>query len=330
MTDLEKIRAELTSVPEMPASSTDVAILAAYHGQVPEGPNWAKAALGVLPQRSMVSVRGTDIETLQWGAKADPLVVLLHGNGAHADWWSFLAPLLGQSRYHVVALSFSGMGGSGWRAAYSMNDFVAEILGVIGAVSNTSMRKPILVGHSFGGFPALVACLEQPERFGGLVMLDSGIEPPGEEWTGPPKRTAPNRIYPTLEAALSRFRLAPPQDCDNHWVIDHIARTSLKQVVGGWTWKFDPFLWNSFDFQPVSHLTKDLQVPAMMIRGAKSFLLADRIFDYMRSIFPASTGFATIPEANHHVMLDQPLATLSAIEAAIAGLAILPKSGGKG
>jgi pimeloyl-ACP methyl ester carboxylesterase len=330
MSEREKLRDELTSVPEMPAGSTDIAPLATYNGTKPTYPEWVTAALAQHPARANVPVRGVSIEMLTWGDPSDEMVVLLHGNGAHADWWSFLAPILAASRKYVVAMSFSGMGGSGWRSSYVMSDFVAEILAVIAASKSTNDKPPVLIGHSFGGFPALVACLEFPKRFGGLIMLDSGIEPPGEEWTGPPHRTAPNRVYATLAEALARFRLAPPQDCDNHWALDHIARTSLKEVEGGWTWKFDPFLWNSFDFKPVSHLTPNLAVPAMMIRGQLSFLLGDRIFDYMRTIFPAQTGFATIPQANHHVMLDQPLATLAAIEAALAGLAILPKTTAQG
>lgn len=325
MTNTTATRADLSSVPEMPVGSQHASILSAYKGKKPPYPAWAEAALADEPRRAMVPVDGIAIETLSWGDPSHHGVLLLHGNGAHADWWSFLAPALARSGRHVVAMSFSGMGGSHWRDAYRMEHFVAEILAVVSASGFASgAKRPVLIGHSFGGFPALIGGLENPDLFSGLIMLDSGIEPPGEEWTGPPHRTAPNRVFASLEDGLARFRLAPAQDCDNHWALDHIARMSLKEVDGGWTWKFDPFLWNSFDFKPVSHLTKDLKVPTIMMRGETSFLLADRIFDYMRSIMPPQTGFATIPQANHHVMLDQPLATLAALEAALAGLDILP------
>ena len=42
-------------------------------------------------------------------ADAAPLL-FLHGNGAHADWWSFIAPFFA-AEYRVAALSWSGMGG---------------------------------------------------------------------------------------------------------------------------------------------------------------------------------------------------------------------------
>jgi pimeloyl-ACP methyl ester carboxylesterase len=317
MNDLAKVRAELSSVPELPKGSAEAGLLVPYSGERPAYPQWALDALADAPVRSKVSVDGAKIEILSWGKRGDPGVLLLHGNGASADWWSFLAPQLARLGRHVVAMSFSGMGGSDWRDAYQMETFVGEILAVI---ADQGLDRPILAGHSFGGFPAMMTALHHANLIRGLVLLDTGIEPPGEEWTGPPKRTAPNRVYPTLREGLARFRLAPPQPCDNHWALDHIARTSLKKVEGGYTWRFDPFLWNSFDFAPVSHLVHAMTVPMIVMRGALSFLMADRIFDYMRSILPPQTGFVTIPEANHHVMLDQPLATLAALERALSHL----------
>jgi pimeloyl-ACP methyl ester carboxylesterase len=325
MTDIATIRAELSSVPEVPATSADVGLLVPYQGEKPTYPAWALTALADLPQRSFVDVDGADIEVLTWGRVGDPGVVLLHGNGASADWWSFLAPTLAKSGYRVIAMSFSGMGGSAWRQAYQMETFVSEILAVIETTQlTTPTHLPVLAGHSFGGFPALMTALHHSDHIGGLLMLDTGIEPPGEEWTGPPKRTAPNKVYKTLTDGLARFRLAPPQPCDNHWALDHIARTSLKEVDGGWTWKFDPFLWNDFEFARVSDMVCDLKVPTIIMRGSQSYLMADRIWSFMKSVLPAKTGYVTIPEAAHHVMLDQPLATLAALEAALAGLSILP------
>lgn len=326
MNDIAIVRAELTCVPELPSGSTDIGLLVPYDGKRPDYPAWALAALADVPQRSSVDSNGAAIEVLAWGKIGDPGVLLLHGNGASADWWSFLAPTLAKAGYRVVAMSFSGMGGSDWRDGYQMHTFVTEILAVIEAAQlATPTNLPVLAGHSFGGFPALMTAMKHHDKIGGLILLDTGIEPPGEEWTGPPKRTAPNRVYATMTEALARFRLAPPQPCDNHWALDHIARTSLKQVEGGWTWKFDPFLWNNFAFERVSDVVGGLKVPTIIMRGSCSYLMADRIWSFMKSVLPANTGYVTIPQAAHHVMLDQPLATLAALEGALAGLSILPK-----
>ena len=49
-----------------------------------------------------------------------------NGNGAHADWWSFIAPFFA-AHYRVAALSWSGMGGSDWREHYTLEAFVDEM-----------------------------------------------------------------------------------------------------------------------------------------------------------------------------------------------------------
>ena len=72
--------------------------LAAFGGAVPDAPAWFQAAIADLPERSTVTVQGAPIETLAWGRAGDPGLLLLHGNGAHADWFSFIAPQLKAGR----------------------------------------------------------------------------------------------------------------------------------------------------------------------------------------------------------------------------------------
>jgi pimeloyl-ACP methyl ester carboxylesterase len=309
---------ELSSVPEAPIGSVEGGPLAPFAGARPPAPAWFEAAMAHPVDAGATMVAGARLETLSWGRPGDPLVMLMHGNGAHAGWWRALAPLLVRPGRRLVAFSFSGMGGSDWREAYAMATFSEEVLAVADAHRAGSTTAPVLIGHSFGGFPALHAAVHAPGAIAGLMMLDSSIEPPGEEWEGPPRRGAPNRVYPTLEEALARFRLAPPQPCDNAWILDAIARESLKPVDGGWTWKFDPFLWNSFAFGSAQDLPRRLRAPVAVLRGAQSFLMEDRVWNHMRGLFPATAAFVTVPEARHHLMLDQPLATVAALDAILA------------
>src|SRR3546814_12969675 len=66
---------------------------------------------------SDLEVSGTAIETLAWGERGKPGLLFLHGNGGHADWWRFIAPFFA-SDWRVGAISWSGMGRSGWRKSY--------------------------------------------------------------------------------------------------------------------------------------------------------------------------------------------------------------------
>ena len=46
-------------------------------------------------------------------------------------------------------------------------------------------------------------------------------------------------MYPDYETAKGRFVLSPPQKVNEPYLFDYMAFHSLKEVEGGWSWKFD-------------------------------------------------------------------------------------------
>lgn len=288
-------------------------------GEVPAAPSWFGDALAQQPERRRIEVAGAGLELLTWGAIGQPGLLLLHGNGAHANWWSGLAPLLAD-RYRVAALTWSGMGGSDWRAQYSFAGFAAEMRAAIAAAELEACgEKPLVAAHSFGGFIAMHAAAAFGERFKAVALIDSAISLPGAPHEGPPPRFRPNRIYPTFNEALARFRLAPQQPCDNLFIVDHIARLSIKAVEGGYTWKFDPFLWRDFGTGDFAVMLAKPKCPIALVWGARSNLMTPAVAAYMAGVAPAGTPLVPIAEADHHVMLDQPLACVAALRGLFAG-----------
>jgi len=94
--------------------------LAAYGGEKPPAPAWFERALAVRPETGFTTVKGARIHYLRWGDRSKPGLLLCHGNGAHAHWWDFIAPYFAEE-WHVVAMTFSGMGESDWRERYDMD-----------------------------------------------------------------------------------------------------------------------------------------------------------------------------------------------------------------
>jgi len=297
-----------------------VSLLAPFLGEKPPAPAWFDAALVLTPERSRIPVDGAEIELLTWGEVGKPGLLFLHGNGAHADWWSFIAPFFAKD-WRCAAISWAGMGGSDWRPAYSAQSFAAEIFAAVAVAQlEAGGVKPILVGHSFGGFPTLYCGAEHADQLRGIVMVDSSIQPPEKRWRGPPSRPdAANRVYATLEEALGRFRLAPPQGCENLYIADFIARGSLKEVEGGWTWKFDPAIWQRFSMPDLGELLPRIACPVALMWGERSALMQAETLDYMISQMPDTTLRVAIPDADHHVMVDQPLAFVAALRGVLAG-----------
>jgi len=285
-----------------------------------EVPDWFRDALARGPRERRIPVKGTDIEVLEWGDGPGPGVLLMHGHGAHADWWRPIAPYLVEAAGRVVAFSCSGMGGSGWRAAYDMETFGEEVsaiglsTGLIGAG-----RKPFLIAHSFGCLPTMIAAQRHAEAIAGVALIDMYLPVPGRVAARPQPRKA--RRYETLEQALGRFRLSPEQDCPNPFLVDYVAHRTLRHVGGSdphWTWCTDPAATIQVVHDEHRARLASLEVPLTILRGECSRLVDRDVAAFARTIAPPGTRFVDIPEADHHVLLDQPLALAAALRTLIA------------
>ena len=292
--------------------------LAKFAGAVPPAPEWFTNAVASGYETRFVRVNGARIHYQSWSSSKKPGLLLVHGNGAHAHWWDFIAPYFAKS-FNVVAMTFSGMGESDWRDTYDMDTFCEEQIAVCEATGMFDHEvKPTIVAHSFGGFVTILTGARYGHRLAGTVIVDSPVNPPDRDIGRRPRTIRGNRIYPDLNTALSRFRLAPPQPCENDYVLDYIARWSLKQVDNergkGWCWRFDPDIWQRFDFgRPGSELLKATACRIALFRGEDSEIFPDEVKDYMQQLLDRNVPFVSIPHAHHHVMLDQPLAFIAAL-----------------
>jgi pimeloyl-ACP methyl ester carboxylesterase len=292
--------------------------LTPFHGAVPPAPEWFTRTVAIAPESAFVEVDGAKIHYLRWGDRAKPGLLLVHGNAAHAYWWSFIAPYLAAD-YNVAAMDFSGMGDSQWRRNYSAELFSEEQMAVCEAAGMFAVSEPpVIVAHSFGGFITMFTGAKYGDRLAGTVIVDSPVNPPGRPG-GPPKREfKPHNVYPDMAKALSRFRLMPPQSCENLYIVDWVARHSLKPVEGGFTWKFDPFIWQDFSIGDTAARLRATKCRIGIFRGAESILMPPEIGEYMFNLLGRAAPVVTIPEARHHVMLDQPLAFVAALNALLA------------
>jgi len=298
-------------------SQAELYPLAPLAGRRPMAPPWFERACADAPRRSRFTVDQRRIELLTWGQVGRPGLLFLHGQSACADWWSFIAPWF-TKQWRCAAISFAGMGGSDWAESYTIDSFAHEAVAAIAAADlDQGSAPPLIIGHSFGGSVALRAGGLDP-RLGGVVCIDTGLAP---RWAMPPSRAAKaggHRVYPDLASALSRFRLDPQQRVSELFILDHLARHALKEVEGGWTWRFDPKLWNMLDRTQVPGLAAGVRCPIAFIRGGRSRLMDAETLAFTRGIFPAATPMIALPDSDHHVMVDQPLVLVGALRTLLA------------
>lgn len=286
--------------------------LARLYGEKPPAPAWFDAAIADAPERRTVPVQGAEIELLTWGRLGDPGLLLLHGNSAHADWYGFVAPLIAREGYRVAAMSMSGMGGSGRREAYSVAQWSAEAEAAAEAAGLfQAPARPWFAAHSFGGFVAMTASAQWGARLAGTMIIDVPLRTPEQQAERERRRREhrprPHRVYLSAEEAICRFRFMPPQRCEHLYIVDHIARTSLQPVAGGVTWRFDPLMFQHFTFGRPHRELAAAQCPVVLVRGARSKLVTPAMVDYVLSLAPPGTRTAEIADADHHVMVDNPL-----------------------
>lgn len=271
-------------------------------------PDWFRHALANHARSHRVAVEGCDIHYLRWGPESSdkPGILFLHGGGAHARWWSYIAPFFAEDR-PVAAIDFSGMGDSGYREHYGSVVHVPEMAAVI---ANAGLgAQPLIVGHSFGGYMAMCYGNRFRDDVSGIVIVDSPLKP--EDADGDKSERAyikPKSIFPDFETIVSKFKVMPVQPCENAFLMDFIARNSVMENEGGWSWKFDVAARGAAHFdEPLAEYLKHMSCPKALIYGAESAMLTRETADYMRTLFKPTDPFVCMPEAHHHLMLQHPL-----------------------
>jgi pimeloyl-ACP methyl ester carboxylesterase len=285
----------------------------------PDAPGWFRRALHTPFFDEHVEVDGARIHYLAWGEPDRPGLVFVHGGAAHAHWWTHVAATFSR-QYRVAAVDLSGHGDSDHRSAYSLEQWAAEVMAV--ADDAGIAGHPVIVGHSMGGFVTIATAALHSDRLAGVVVLDSPVAEPDHEVGAAQAKQAFGvpKVYASRDEALARFRTVPPQDHDLPYVIHHVARRSLHEVAGGWSWKFDHNLFGAF---PTSIRAVALPyLPRVACRlallRAELGLVTPDIGESMYEKLGRVAPVVELPETGHHGMLDQPLLVITAIRTLLA------------
>jgi pimeloyl-ACP methyl ester carboxylesterase len=150
-----------------------------------------------------------------------------------------------------------------------------------------------------------------------VAILDSGAAPPSLRAFA--RRSLPGgKAYPSLEAALARFRLAPEQPVDNLFIADMIARGSLREAGGQWRWRFDPGFFTRIERWDSWPAIAAPACPLAFVYGELSHIATSEVVAKQRAHAPPGTPFIALPQSHHHLMIDQPLALVSVLRALCA------------
>jgi pimeloyl-ACP methyl ester carboxylesterase len=247
--------------------------------------------------------RGQRLHVVDHGGRGLP-ILLLHGGSAHARWWDFVVPYLGE--VHAVALDLRGHGDSAWArgGAYGVADYVED---VGSAIDRLHLGPPVLVGHSLGALVALRYALDHPRALPALVMVD------GRASLGASRSRYLRLLgmmdaveYDSLEVAVARFRPLPKETVAPPEVLAHVARHAFRQRRDGrWTSKFDRASLASHAPLDMSHRLRELEFPVLFVRGEHSPVISARAQAHLAAACRAGRS-VEIPGCHHHVLIDRP------------------------
>jgi len=284
-------------------------------------PAWFTRAVALEFADVEVEVDGCRIHALTAGPEARPALVFVHGGGAHARWWTPVAAQFA-AEYRVVCLDLSGHGDSGRRDRYSLEQWTDEVAAV--AAATAEVPRPVVIGHSMGGFVTIATAARHADALGGAIICDSPVTQPDPEVGAYRLREAfgRSRTYGSIDEAVARFRTIPPQEHYLDYVVDYVARHSLRRSDDGlgWSWKFDPTV-----FQPFGSSIRAVALPYLAQVRCRLALLRSEFGlvteDIGLSMYEAMgrvTPVIELPEAGHHAMLDQPLILLTALRSLLS------------
>ena len=276
-------------------------------------PDWFKQYISVQPEHHTCQVEGATIAYQHWKNPSKPALVFVHGHAAHAHWWDFIAPAFVPD-YDVVAIDNSGSGESDHRVEYSAALFAREL---VECIKTAHLDSPIVVGHSFGGTMTRIAAHLYPEQLDSIVIVDSALPPKKSSREPLPLPKMKSRYYESMEQGKRRFRLRPPQPCDNKFIMDYLAEHSLKKTPKGFKFKLDGAVFAKMalteEFPAAADMVRDMRIPVGFIYGEKSRFFPPAIAEGLALILD-STLIRAVPDAHHHVFLDQPLSFIEALK----------------
>jgi esterase len=269
----------------------------------------------ILPEDHDVVVNRMRFHYLDWGTAGRHPILFLHGGGLNAHTWDLVCLAL-HAEYHCLALDQRGHGDSEWSPVgdYSLPVQVRDIEDFI---EKLKLKRPLVVGHSMGGFAAMAYAAKFARRMAGLALVDIAPElnPSGTERIR--NFLAQDRELDSVDAFVERAMAFNP--LRNPALLRRSLLHNLRELPNGkWTWKHDP---NRVRPTPESmrarqeEITKEVSqitCPTLVLRGAKSDVLTDESAADFAKALPDGR-WMRVEDAAHTVQGDNPRGLVKAL-----------------
>ncbi len=288
------------------------------------------------PAKLDVTLPDGTLRVLRWGT-GPRAAITQHGITGSAASWQAVAREM-PADWSLFAVDLRGRGHSaGLAGPYGFDRHIADLTA---AVAQLGLDRPVLAGHSLGGYLALLATAAHPDLFGGLLLVDGGLPLPVPDGIdvdavldaslGPAlarlRETFPTvaayfdfwRPHPAFKDAWNsdledylRYDLTGPEGALRSRVVEEAARADGRELLGA-TARLGAAL------RALPAPTRLLRAPAGMF-GQPPGMLPDEACVEWAAQAPLLT-VETVPGSNHYTLLLDP-AHAAVVAARLTGTA---------
>jgi pimeloyl-ACP methyl ester carboxylesterase len=267
-----------------------------------------------LPSGGAMWVTGSDGGRLHLqDAGHGEVCLLLHGFGEGKYVWKRLVERL-SSRLRLISIDLRGHGLSDWdrEGRYLAERHVADVQCVVDALSLTNFS---VIGHSLGAHIAVHLHQANRDRLTRIALMDYSPDVPSETLGHVHAARGP---YDSIEHYVEGLMDSRPLLSREDALI--FAAEALKPIAdGAYAPRTDPAIAKpgaaDADRNPDQDwaLLKAIDCPTLVLRGAASAVLSQKIASRMAAEMPACE-LRVVPAAGHALLADNPSRTIDYLE----------------
>lgn len=256
---------------------------------------------------SFVEVDGLRLHIQDYGASGKPPMLCVHGGGANAHWYDFVAHGF-NADYHVRAVDLRGHGDSEWDNSNPPNyDYTRYAADIHELTEKLDLHEFVLIGHSMGGMVSITYAAMYPGRARALIVVDSNLLINAERIAGfNAVANRPGRDYASQEEFIANYRVRPGGSTAPPEALRHIAQHSGRCFGDGrWRHKLDRRVYADRELVDSYGFWNRIKIPALLMKGGLSTRMTPEGIAAVKSRAPQAT-MTVVPDADHHITLDNP------------------------
>ncbi|MDO3388623.1 alpha/beta hydrolase [Gilvimarinus sp. SDUM040013] len=276
------------------------------------------AVLGVAiaaANMSEAAERSFDVEVVGQGK---PMILIPGLNSSPAVWADLQAHY--QKNYQLHLVHINGFAGNPLNGEASLNQVKVDLLDYI---DDKNLSKPIMMGHSLGGFVSLWVASSQPEQTGELIIIDSL---PFFPLAFNPMATEAS-MQPMAEQQRQGILNSPEQGRLQYYqqsLPGLVSEASDVETIIEWSMSSDPKMTGQAMYEMFTTDLRDeiadIRSPALVLGSWTVAKDMGGTMDTVRHNF--SVQYENVPDvtikmhssAKHFIMLDDPQWTIEAID----------------